>query len=87
MITFSSPHKIFRHIDYLTRPDDNNHKCRLLNEDIHHVDYTPGGTHTLGAFLEAEVNSFFFPRVLFFLNDKYYTFSIITVFLIFFSIY
>ncbi|CAG5134438.1 unnamed protein product, partial [Candidula unifasciata] len=54
VITFSSPHKIFRHIDYLTHPVSDNHKCRLLNEDIQHVDYTPGGTHTLGAFLEAE---------------------------------
>ncbi|XP_012938062.1 sushi, von Willebrand factor type A, EGF and pentraxin domain-containing protein 1 [Aplysia californica] len=54
VITFSSPHKIFRHIDYLSRPDSENHKCRLLNEDITEVDYTPGGTNTLGALLEAE---------------------------------
>ncbi|XP_055886163.1 sushi, von Willebrand factor type A, EGF and pentraxin domain-containing protein 1-like [Biomphalaria glabrata] len=54
VITFSSPNKIFRYIDYLSYPDQENHKCRLLTEDIPQVDYTPGGTHTLGAFLEAE---------------------------------
>lgn len=54
VITFSSPHKVFTPVDYLSKPSADNHKCRLLGEDVPRVRYTPGGTYTRGALLEAE---------------------------------
>ena len=57
VITFSSREKVVRQVDHLTRPNDNNHKCSLLVEEIPKIKYVGGGTYTLGAFLEAKVSS------------------------------
>lgn len=55
IITFSSREKVVRHVDHLTNPNDQNHKCSLLMEEIPRIKYIGGGTYTLGAFLEAKV--------------------------------
>lgn len=56
VITFSSRGKVIRHVDHLTQPNADKHKCRLLGEELPRVNYIGGGTYTLGAFLEAKVN-------------------------------
>ncbi|KAG8226943.1 hypothetical protein J437_LFUL004661, partial [Ladona fulva] len=56
LVTFSSKHRIIRHIDHL-KPDPSgikNHKCSLMQEELPRITYTGGGTYTLGAMLEAE---------------------------------
>ena len=55
VITFSSPSRVVRHIDHMTRPRDTQHKCSLLQEELPKIKYTGGGTFTLGAVLEAKV--------------------------------
>lgn len=55
VVTFSSRSRIVRHIDHLTQPTDSHHKCSLLEEELPKIQYTGGGTYTLGAFLEAQV--------------------------------
>ncbi|XP_048255629.1 sushi, von Willebrand factor type A, EGF and pentraxin domain-containing protein 1-like [Haliotis rufescens] len=55
VITFSSRGKVIRHVDHLTQPNADKHKCRLLGEELPRVNYIGGGTYTLGAFLEAKV--------------------------------
>lgn len=62
VVTFSSKSRVVRHIDHLTHPKDDNHKCSLLEEELPKIEYSGGGTYTLGAMLEAEV---LLPKLLF----------------------
>lgn len=55
VVTFSSRSRVVRHIDHLTYPKDDNHKCSLLEEELPKIEYSGGGTYTLGAMEEAEV--------------------------------
>jgi len=55
VITFSSPNRVRRHVDYLTSPGTQNHKCALMHDHLPKVNYAGGSTFTLGAMLEAEV--------------------------------
>jgi len=55
LITFSSPNRVRRHVDYLTTPSSENHKCALMHDHLPRVNYAGGSTFTLGAMLEAEV--------------------------------
>ena len=57
VITFSSKALVVRHIDYLSQPNSDNHKCSLL-EELPKIRYAGGGTFTLGAVLEAKVSPF-----------------------------
>ncbi|KAK2725235.1 hypothetical protein QYM36_001622 [Artemia franciscana] len=54
VVTFSSKNRVVRHIDHITNASLNNHKCKLLEEEIPAIGYTGGGTYTLGAVLEAQ---------------------------------
>ena len=56
VISFSSKNKIVRHIDHLLHSDEHHHKCSLLEEELHKVKYTGGGTYTYGALTEAKVS-------------------------------
>ena len=55
VITFSSPNRVRRHVDYLTTPGQDNHKCALMHDHLPRINYAGGSTFTLGAMLEAEV--------------------------------
>ena len=55
VITFSSPNRVRRHVDYLTSPTRDNHKCALMHDHLPRINYAGGSTFTLGAMLEAEV--------------------------------
>ena len=55
VITFSSKSRIIRHIDHLSHPRDDNHKCSLMEEELPKIEFSGGGTYTLGAVLEAQV--------------------------------
>ena len=55
VITFSSPNRVRRHVDYLSTPSDENHKCALMHDHLPRINYAGGSTFTLGAMLEAEV--------------------------------
>lgn len=57
VITFSSRERVKRHVDYFGDDTDEKHKCSLLLEDLRNINYTGGGTYTLGAFLEARVRT------------------------------
>ncbi|GAB1604659.1 uncharacterized protein LOC115230414, partial [Argonauta hians] len=50
VVTFSSKSKIIKHVDFLTEPTAENHKCSLLEDFIPNIRYLGGGTFTLGAF-------------------------------------
>ncbi|XP_063877551.1 sushi, von Willebrand factor type A, EGF and pentraxin domain-containing protein 1-like isoform X4 [Scylla paramamosain] len=54
VITFSSKHKVIRHIDHVTQASEQNHKCSLLERELPRIRYSGGGTYTLGALLEAQ---------------------------------
>ncbi|XP_013383226.1 sushi, von Willebrand factor type A, EGF and pentraxin domain-containing protein 1 [Lingula anatina] len=54
VVTFSSASRIERHVDHLTRPTADRHKCSLLEEDLPKISFTGGGTYTLGAMEEAK---------------------------------
>ncbi|XP_050712143.1 sushi, von Willebrand factor type A, EGF and pentraxin domain-containing protein 1-like isoform X3 [Eriocheir sinensis] len=54
VITFSSRHKVIRHIDHVTQASEDNHKCSLLERELPRIRYSGGGTYTLGALLEAQ---------------------------------
>ncbi|XP_069692830.1 sushi, von Willebrand factor type A, EGF and pentraxin domain-containing protein 1-like isoform X3 [Periplaneta americana] len=54
VIAYSSPDNVVRHIDYITSPSSENHKCRLLHSELPSIKYTGGGTYTRGALLEAQ---------------------------------
>ncbi len=53
VITYSSVDRVTRQIDQISRPADENHKCRLLEVDIPQITYDSGGTYTLGALRQA----------------------------------
>lgn len=55
VITFSSRERVIRHVDYLSDVQRFRHKCSLL-DDLKKIDYSGGGTYTLGALQEAKVN-------------------------------
>jgi len=55
VVTFSSPNRVRRHVDYLTRPRHDNHKCALKHDHLPRINYAGGSTYTRGAMLEAEV--------------------------------
>lgn len=54
VITFSSRDRVIRHVDYFSDEHKDRHKCSLLEEDLKNIDYSGGGTYTLGAFVEAK---------------------------------
>ncbi|ESO11988.1 hypothetical protein HELRODRAFT_158373 [Helobdella robusta] len=54
VVTFSSKSRVHRHVDYMTRPHEHNHKCALMQHHFPLIQYTGGGTYTLGAMLEAQ---------------------------------
>ncbi|XP_074641309.1 sushi, von Willebrand factor type A, EGF and pentraxin domain-containing protein 1-like [Tubulanus polymorphus] len=54
VITFASSHQIVRHIDFISNASIEHHKCSLLEEQLPEIQYTGGGTFTLGAMLEAQ---------------------------------
>lgn len=60
VVTFSSRELVIRHIDHLSNPDDDHHKCSLL-DGLHKIGkgYKGGGTYTLGALSQANVSSYF----------------------------
>lgn len=55
VITFSSRSRIIREIDHLSHPDNDHHKCSLLEEELPRIAYRGGSTHTIDAFREAQV--------------------------------
>ena len=57
VVTFSSPNRVRRHVDYLTSPSSDNHKCALKHDHLPRVNYAGGSTYTRGAMLEAEVST------------------------------
>ena len=54
VITYSSVNQVIRQVDHMTRPDLNQHKCKLFEEEIAGITYNSGGTYTLGALTEAQ---------------------------------
>jgi len=68
VITFSSTSRIVRNIDHLSHPSDDKHKCSLYEEELPKIEYTGGGTYTLGAVLEAKVSVVNYLHRLFLLN-------------------
>lgn len=58
VVTFSNSDLVVRHIDHLLHPDDDHHKCSLL-DGLHQMgeSYRGGGTFTLGALREAQVRT------------------------------
>ena len=77
IVTFSSRPKIIKHVDFLTSPSPDNHKCSLLEAYMPKIRYTGGGTFTLGAFKMADVSisySFFFKKNVYCLLVKNYRF-------------
>ena len=54
VITYSSVNQVIKQVDHMTRPDVNQHKCKLFEEEIASITYNSGGTYTLGALLEAQ---------------------------------
>ena len=54
VITYSSVNQVIRQVDHMTRPDLEQHKCKLFEEEIASITYNSGGTYTLGALLEAQ---------------------------------
>lgn len=57
IISYSSPSRLVRHVDHISRSDADLHKCSLLHEQLPNITYTGGGTYTRGAILEAKVVS------------------------------
>ena len=56
VITFSSPSRVVREVDQISQPDNKHHKCSILEEELPAIQYTGGGTFTLGAMEEAQVS-------------------------------
>lgn len=42
-------------MDHISTADDNNDKCKLLNEELPTIGFSGGGTFTAGALKEAKV--------------------------------
>lgn len=53
VVTFGSQDSVVLHIDGITN-DDETDKCTLLNDILPNINYTGGGTYTLGAFHAAK---------------------------------
>ncbi|XP_043278473.1 sushi, von Willebrand factor type A, EGF and pentraxin domain-containing protein 1-like [Venturia canescens] len=53
VVTFAGKRHILRHIDQISKTDNDQQKCQLLNKQLSNVSYTGGGTYTRGALLEA----------------------------------
>jgi len=47
--------RVRRHVDYLSSPGPDNHKCALKHDHLPRINYAGGSTYTRGAMLEAEV--------------------------------
>lgn len=56
VVSFSSQNNIIRHVDQISRAEESNHKCRLLNQQLVNLSYSGGGTYTRGALLDALVS-------------------------------
>ncbi|KAJ1524769.1 hypothetical protein ONE63_009646 [Megalurothrips usitatus] len=54
VITFSDEDKVVRHIDHISVPSEENHKCNMLHHDLPNIKYSGGLTYTLGALVEAQ---------------------------------
>lgn len=54
VITYSSVNQVIRQVDHMSFPDEEQHKCKLFEEEIPGITYNSGGTYTLGALLEAQ---------------------------------
>ncbi|XP_052257236.1 sushi, von Willebrand factor type A, EGF and pentraxin domain-containing protein 1-like isoform X1 [Dreissena polymorpha] len=53
VITFSSRDQVKRHVDYFSDVEKFRNKCSLM-DDLAKIEYSGGGTYTLGALLEAK---------------------------------
>lgn len=56
IVTFGGRRHIRRNIDQISRTNENDNKCYLLNKQLTNITYTGGGTYTRGALLEAYVS-------------------------------
>ena len=56
VVTFSSPERVKVQVDHISRPSNRHHKCSLLGEELPNIEYSGGGTYTLGALLKAQVS-------------------------------
>lgn len=45
-----------RHVDHISKGDQDNDKCRLLNYEMPKIHFNGGGTFTAGALIEAKVS-------------------------------
>ncbi|XP_026284194.1 sushi, von Willebrand factor type A, EGF and pentraxin domain-containing protein 1 isoform X1 [Frankliniella occidentalis] len=54
VITFSDPDKVFRHVDHISVPSFELHKCNMLHQDLPNIKYSGGLTYTIGALIEAQ---------------------------------
>lgn len=54
VVSFSSQHRIIRHVDQISEPSKINDKCLLLNYELEKIEFLGGGTHTYGALTEAK---------------------------------
>jgi hypothetical protein len=62
VITFSSPNRVYRHVDYISNVVDDNQKCALLEEAMLKIPFIMGSTYTYGAMKEAQVSTFLSAR-------------------------
>lgn len=54
LVTFSSRNRVVKHVDHVSYPTEENHKCALLENQLPTITYQGGGTYTLGAMLQAQ---------------------------------
>lgn len=54
LVTFSSRNRVVKHVDHVSSPTEENHKCALLENQLPTITYQGGGTYTLGAMLQAQ---------------------------------
>ncbi|XP_018333054.1 sushi, von Willebrand factor type A, EGF and pentraxin domain-containing protein 1-like [Agrilus planipennis] len=50
IVTFSSKTNLVKNVDQISRPVRENNKCLFLNKELNQINFTGGGTYTLGAF-------------------------------------
>ena len=48
VITYSSVSQVMKQVDHITRPNEDQHKCKLFEDEIVSITYNSGGTYTLG---------------------------------------
>ncbi|PSN51815.1 Sushi [Blattella germanica] len=70
VVVYSSPNNVVRHIDHISSPSPNKHKCGLLHYELPNIKYTGGGTYTRGALLEAQVCIEFYFIIIVLYNQK-----------------